>query len=69
MQLHKQVVLSYECHSVQAVQANAEGARRPLVSDRLSLMGSMLLATLIDRRLAIAATPLGANEPLLQFEG
>jgi hypothetical protein len=64
-----QVVLPQECHSAQAVKAKRGGARKPFVIDRLSVMGSLLLATLIDSTLVIAATPLGANEPLLQYEG
>jgi hypothetical protein len=58
--------LPQECYSAQAVKAKRGGARKPLVIDRLSVMGSLLLATLIDGTLVIAATPLGANEPLLQ---
>jgi Bacterial Ig domain/Cellulase (glycosyl hydrolase family 5) len=63
--------MPHKCHSAQAVQAKRASARRLLVIGRLLLVGSLLLSTLIDARLAIAATPLGANkfDLLLQYEG
>ena len=58
-------------HIDQVVKGKRERTRRSPAIGRLMLTASLLLCALIDGRLAIAATPLGANkfDLLLQYEG
>jgi hypothetical protein len=60
-----------DVYAPQAVKGKRGIARRSLVIGRLVLIGFLPLLTLIDGRMAIAATPFGANkfDLLLQYEG
>ncbi len=62
---------SHECDSEETVSKKHGITGISLVIGRLMLTGSLLLFALIDARMAIAATPLGANkfDLLLQYEG